>query len=128
MSRVECLQDTCSESGWYDDSVIVKDDAVILSYLLPVLVYVRVALGMADGVSGKPLWMASTRADMSGSLAVAVRTSSHVTDLMSAVAVDAQVCEQRGGVGSSRGSKCCEGCRGHIIGHAGSLGNAHRVS
>ena len=50
---------------------------------------------MADGVSGKPLWMASTRADMSGSLAVAVHTSSHVTDLMSSVAVDAQVCEQR---------------------------------
>ena len=57
---------------------------------------------MADGVSGKPLWMASTRADMSGSLAVALRTSTHVTDLMSAVAVDAQVCEQRGGAGSSR--------------------------
>ena len=57
---------------------------------------------MADGVSGKPLWMASTRADMSGSLAVAVRTSSHVTDLMSSVAVDAQIIDQRGGAGSSR--------------------------
>ena len=29
---------------------------------------------MADGMSGKPLWMASTRADMSESLAVAMRT------------------------------------------------------
>ena len=64
--------------------------------------YMRVSPGMADGMSGKPLWMASTRSHMAGSLAAAERTSSHVTDLMSSMAVDAQVCEQRGGTGSSR--------------------------
>ena len=62
----------------------------------------RIALNMVDDMSGKPLWMASTRADMSGSLAVAMRTSFHVIDLMSVVAVDAQVCVQRHGIGSSR--------------------------
>ena len=56
---------------------------------------------MADGMSGKPLWMASTRADMSESLAVAMRTSFHVIDLMSVVAVDAQICVQPRGMGSS---------------------------
>ena len=56
---------------------------------------------MADGMSGKPLWMASTRAGMSESLAVAMRTSFHVIDLMSVVAVDAQICVRRG-IGSSR--------------------------
>ena len=57
---------------------------------------------MADGMSGKPLWMASTRADMSESLAVAMRTSFDMIDLMSVVAVDAQICLQRRGIGSSR--------------------------
>ena len=57
---------------------------------------------MADGMSGKPLWMASTRADMSESLAVAIRTSFHVIGLMSVVAVDAQICVQRHAIGSSR--------------------------
>ena len=57
---------------------------------------------MADGMSGKPWWMASTRADMSESLAVDMRTSFHVIDLMSVVAVDAQICVQRRGMGSSQ--------------------------
>ena len=57
---------------------------------------------MADGMSGKPLWMASTRADMSESLAVAMRTSFHVIDLMSVVAVDVHIYVQRRGIGSSR--------------------------
>ena len=57
---------------------------------------------MADGMSGKPLWMASTRADISESLVVDIRTSFHVIDLMSVVAVDAQICVQRRGIGSSR--------------------------
>ena len=52
----------------------------------------RGPMNMADGISGKPLWMASTTADMSESLAVVMRTSFHVIDLMSVVAVDAQIC------------------------------------
>ena len=64
--------------------------------------YMRIALNMVDGMSGKPSWMASTRANMSESLAVAMRTSFHVIDLMTVVAVDAQICVQRPGIGSSR--------------------------
>ena len=64
--------------------------------------YMRVSLVMADGMSGKPLWMASNRLHIARSVAVAVRTPSHVTDLMSSVAVDAQFCEQRGCAVSSR--------------------------
>ena len=60
---------------------------------------------MADSMSGKPLWMASARADMLESLAVAMRTSFHVIDLISVVAVDAQICVQRRGIGSSRERK-----------------------
>ena len=74
---------------------------------------------MADGVSGKPLWMASTRADMSVSLAVAVRTSSNVTDLMSSMAVDAQVCEQRGGAGSSRDRSAARAAAATSLGRSG---------
>ena len=39
---------------------------------------------------------------MSESRAVAMRTSFQVIDLMSVVAVDAQICVQRHGIGSSR--------------------------
>ena len=76
---------------------------------------------MADGVSGKPLWIVSTRADMSGSLPVAVRTSSHVTDLMSSVAVDAQVCEQRGGAGSLRDRSAARAAAATSLGRSGVL-------
>ena len=56
---------------------------------------------------------------MSGSLAVAVRTSSHVTDLMSAVAVDAQVCEQRGGAGLSRDRSAARAAAATSLGKLG---------
>ena len=80
--------------------------------------YMRVSPGMADGMSGKPLWMASTRSHMAGLLAVAERTSSHVTDLMSSMAVDAQICEQRGGTGASRDRRPA---RISLGGHVGAL-------
>ena len=48
-----------------------------------------------------------------------VRTSSHVTDLMSSVAVDAQVCEQQGGAGSSRDRSAARAAAATSLGRSG---------